>query len=283
MISEVSSYAGNANSKFAFPNDEYISQQWYLENTYAYGAWNEMTKARRCSEVSVAVIDTGLKMNHEDLQEGIDTVQSVDITKKPYEMLSNQEIPYINGHGTRVASIINARVNNGIGMAGIAGISADNGFKCNIVGIKAARSYEWEPETDRFELADEIKAMEYAMQCGVDVINLSLNGADYHQEFQNVINKAVNDYGVLVVAAAGNNASSELTYPVETILKTTATDILDTGVDEKSGSGLVNINKAVQLAKYTTYQNVTSSITVNQDDGYVKKSIYVRLLRRNRL
>lgn len=112
-----------------------------------------------------------------------------------------------------VSSIISAKSNNK-GISGVIGnTNSDNGFGGTILAIQAGYSYEWEDVT-HFNIADEIKAIEYAVAKGADVINMSLSGTTYNSSLQNKITDARNS-GIVIVAAAGNFGNTSASYPAD--------------------------------------------------------------------
>lgn len=200
-----------------FTEDTYSSKQWYLRKINTSVAWNAVSRANECGKVIVAVIDSGVDINHEDLRGKIRST-SADITGDKPVLLSQMSKPYVASHGTMVTGIISAKSNNEVGISGVVGNSnSDNGFGCSILAIQAGhtRIYEWDPSSaDRayFSDVDEIKAIEYAVAKGADIINMSLSGTTYSQQMQDIILNA-REHGVLTIAAAGNLSSDEATYP----------------------------------------------------------------------
>lgn len=104
-------------------NDEYLCNQWYLDRINTSDAWDAVDKLSTSYEIWVAVIDSGVDINHEDLKDRILTDSSVDITGKKPVMLTDMEVPYVSGHGTAVSGILAANANNGIGIAGVTGMT----------------------------------------------------------------------------------------------------------------------------------------------------------------
>jgi serine protease len=109
-------------------------------------------------------------------------------------------------HGTHVAGTIGAATNNGGGVAGVAwGVTL---VPLRVLGLGGGTSY------------DVLQAVRYAAGLAndsgtshpVDVINLSLGGGGFSSTEQSVYTQARNA-GVIVVAAAGNDDSSQLFYP----------------------------------------------------------------------
>lgn len=198
-------------------DDPYSDKQWYLDKINTSSAWDTINGANECGRVIVAVIDSGVDINHDDLKGKIRST-SADITGDKPVLLSKMSTPYITYHGTMVTSIISAKSNNKVGISGIVGNSnTSNGYGCSILAIQAGftRVYEWDPSSVNktyYNLEDEIKAIEYAVANGADIINMSISGKEYSQQMQNLISE-VRDSGILVVAAAGNFSTNENTYP----------------------------------------------------------------------
>jgi len=108
--------------------------------------------------VRVAVIDTGLDTKHPDLSARVVGVRNfVDRDDRAF----NADV-----HGTAVAGVIAAESNNSVGLVGVAP-------EANIVGLKACWQIDRGASCNTFTLA---KALNFAIDQGVDVINLSLGG-----------------------------------------------------------------------------------------------------------
>ena len=193
-VSEPKSYEG-----LFVPNDPLygpaISQQWFLPRIHADAAW-DLTKGQ--ASIIVAVVDTGLDLNHPDLQG-----QWIN----GYNELDPQSLPQDNqGHGTHVSGIIAAALNNSTGVAGIAP-------QCKIMPIKALDS---KGQGDDMDIAVGIR---WAVDHGAKIINLSLgsplnNNGTYDES--SIVDDAVSyaqSKGVLLVAAAGNDGVGTLSYP----------------------------------------------------------------------
>ncbi|MFS1517096.1 S8 family peptidase [Bacillus sp. SCS-151] len=137
-------------------------------------------------EVTVAVIDSGIDVDHPDLKSKI---------LPPYNAgdPANQGMPY--HHGTHVSGIIGAEADNGEGGHGI-------NPKATILPIDV--SYL----TD-YVIAEGIL---YAIEQEADVINMSLGGSMPSPIMEDAVQKAL-DAGITVVAAAGNSTSDAYHYP----------------------------------------------------------------------
>ncbi len=176
-------------------NDAYAGDQWHLNAMGVAEAW-DTTMGN--SGVIVAVLDTGVDLNHPDLSGQI--VRPTDVVDNDGSAQDD------NGHGTHVAGIIGAVANNARGVAGIA-----PGAK--LMPIDVFGYYETGTDTVFGALTSEvIEAISYAVVNGADVINISLGGADYDSAFEEAIDDAVSADRV-VVAAAGNKGENGIHYP----------------------------------------------------------------------
>ena len=164
----------------AAPNDPGYSSQWWLP---AVGD-REMWALGRGTGVIVAVIDTGVDLDHPDLIPGL--------LPNGYNFGDGNTIPHdVLGHGTRVAGIIAARQNNALGVSGLAPEARILPIKINVGGQNTFSS-------DRLA-----NAIAYAVEQGSRIINLSLTVDQETRTVQDAIQSAL-DKGVIVVAAAGN-------------------------------------------------------------------------------
>lgn len=172
-------------------NDPYAGQQWALTSLNLYGAW-DITIGN--PSVCVALIDTGVNRNHPDLVQA-DIRRGWDYLTPGGDMV--QDDP--EGHGTCVTGIIAATVNNGEGIAGIACETA-------IIPLRVL------DQEGQGATSDTIQAIYDAVDIGCKIINLSLGSKDYVYAEQVAIRYAL-DRGVIVIAAAGNDQSSDYSYP----------------------------------------------------------------------
>ncbi|WP_214835531.1 S8 family serine peptidase [Exiguobacterium sp. s36] len=168
-------------------NDSDLDLQSHHENIETKKAWD---KTKGSANVIVAVIDDGIDLNHEDLENNI---------IHPYDMVedSDETIP-MGEHGTHVAGIIAGQIDNYTGGAGVAP-------KSKIMPINV---FEW----DGAYSSDVIKAIYYAVDNGADIINMSLGSYYYSWLNQEAIEYA-HDAGVVIIAAAGNDATDDPWYP----------------------------------------------------------------------
>lgn len=166
------------------PNDTSYPSQWWLP---AVGD-REMWALGRGAGVIVAVIDTGVDLMHPDLASSLlpDGYNFGDGNSNPQDIL---------GHGTKVAGIVGATQNNGVGVSGLAPDAKILPIKINPGG------------QNTFSSDQLASAIAYATAHGAKIINLSLTVDQQTQTVQEAIQSAL-DKGVIVVAAAGNNGGA---------------------------------------------------------------------------
>ncbi len=193
------------------PNDPYYQNyaRRYLAPLGVEAGWELETGT---PDVVVAVIDTGIDCAHEDLQGACwqnpdEVVNGIDDDGNGYVDDVNgwnfyEESPDVRDvfyHGTHVAGIIAARMNNGRGIAGIA-----PGVRVMPLGIFSPRGVG--------TYYDLIRALLYAADEGAAVINLSLGATSYSYGEALAVAYAY-ARGAVLVAAAGNRASDRVFYP----------------------------------------------------------------------
>ena len=170
-----------------YPNDPMYPKQWHLRAMGAPDGWEHSVKGKG---VVVAVVDTGIA-KVEDL-EGTKLLQGASFVPGTSSAKDDQ------GHGTHVAGTIAETTNNGKGVAGVAP-------DATLMPVKVLSSFG-------FGSSAWIAAgIDYAVDEGADVINLSLGGG-YSSVIHNAIKKA-HKKGVIVVAAAGNSGKRGVSYP----------------------------------------------------------------------
>ncbi len=171
-------------------NGQDIDKEWGLIKPGFNQAWEKTTGS---NANVVAVIDTGVDESHEDLK---------NITfVKGFNFLANQDIlpgtnSDDNGHGTLVAGILGASVNNGLGIAG-------TNWQISVMPLKALDS------SGKGEVADLSEAIVWAADNGAQFINLSVGGIGFGHDtaLANAVSYAFNK-NVLLVAAAGNDTAA---------------------------------------------------------------------------
>jgi subtilisin family serine protease len=170
------------------PNDPLVSKQWYLGYSGFYSSWITLPSFE---SVPVAVIDSGVDASHPDLSGKILDAESFVGGSARTDTL---------GHGTFVAGLIGAGVNNGIGIAGLAP-------SAQLLVAKVVTKSRTIP------VEAEAKAIRWAVDNGARVINMSLGGVrdpldpdrdTYSRLEADAVAYAVAN-GVVVVAAVGNS------------------------------------------------------------------------------
>jgi len=170
------------------PSDPLVPKQWYLGFSGFYSSWITLPSFE---PIPVAVIDSGVDASHPDLAGRIlDKETFVGGSAKTDEL----------GHGTFVAGLIGAGVDNGVGIAGLAPsaqlLVAKVVTKSRAIPVEA-----------------EAKAIRWAVDNGARVINMSLGGIrdpldpdrdTYSRLEADAVAYAVSN-GVVVVAAVGNS------------------------------------------------------------------------------
>ena len=174
----------STTSLAATGRDPLLDQQWGLTAIGAPSVWT----ISRGAGVTVAVIDSG-SGPHPDLDANLDAGRTM------FGFIDSAgEIDVdVAGHGSHVAGIIAAVADNAIGGSGVAPQS-------RILPIRVLDSL------GSGDSKDVSKAVRFAVDSGVRVINLSLGGSTESTSLTAAIQYAV-DRNVLVVAAAGNGAA----------------------------------------------------------------------------
>ncbi|SDY76471.1 S8 family serine peptidase [Thermoactinomyces sp. DSM 45892] len=170
------------------PNDPHIPQQYGLQKMQVPQAW-DVTKGS--SSTVVAVVDTGVQANHEDLAGKV--VPGYDFVDNDNNADDGQ------GHGTHVAGTVAANTHNNIGVAGVA--PEVKVMAVRVLDSNGSGTYDW--------VANGIT---YAADNGAKVINMSLGGSGGSQALEDAVNYAWSK-GVVIMAAAGNTPSTAPNYP----------------------------------------------------------------------
>ncbi len=170
-------------------NDPLRPQQWALDKVPFEAAWN----VTRGKNVIVAVVDSGVEADHEDLAGSV--LHGIDYVNPGGDGRIDP-----NGHGTHVAGIIAAHVNNA---RGIAGAAPD----VKILPVRVLKA------NGGGSASDVAKGIIWATDHGARVINLSLGGGKAPGIDQAM--QYANSKGAVVLAAGGNNGQSgnEPMYP----------------------------------------------------------------------
>lgn len=163
---------------------------WGVKRIGAPEAWG----LTRGAQIKVAVIDTGVELNHPDLRQRL---------AKGYNAISpiasaNDD----NGHGTHVAGIIAASDND----IGIVGVSPE-------VVIHPVKVLDG---NGGGSLSDVVSGIQWCIDNKIDIINMSLGASEASETFRQAVKLAA-DQGIIIVAAAGNSGPGPNTidYPAK--------------------------------------------------------------------
>ena len=227
------------------PDDTFFTELWGFNNTGqdvngtsgtadadidAPEAWAIITGS---SNVVIAVIDSGIDFNHPDLAPNIwqnpgetpdntidDDGNGYDDDVRGWDFVDNHNNPMdldSDGHGTHVAGTIAAKGNNTAGITGV----------CWTATIMPLRFLD---ASGSGTVADEVEAIDYAVNNGAKIINASFGDYNYSQTEYDAISRA-NAAGVLLVAAVGNDGINDDIFPnypsnydLDNIISVAATD-----------------------------------------------------------
>ena len=252
------------------PNDPEFPNQWNMSTIDAPGAWDVTTGS---ADVVVAVPDSGVEYTHPDLApnvfrneaecdgDGVDDDSNgyvddcfgIDPTTPDSDPIDD------DGHGTHVAGIIGAVGNDGIGVAGI-------NWQVRILACKMLNAAGSGTIAEALECLDYITAMKTR---GVNVVAMNASWATngFSQALLDSI-EAVQQAGILVVAAAANAATDVASCPVYPagfempgLLAVAATDLTDELSDYSNfGEGTVHLGApggglAIQTLVRSTWLN----------------------------
>lgn len=198
----------------ATPNDAAFGELWGLEDTgqavnggtntspgddiSAPEAWDLQTD---CTTKTVAVLDTGFNYKHNDLAaNATDAVSNSgrdlvgDNPQDPTSANDGDPMPYGGAiHGTHVAGTIGAVGNNGDQITGVC-------WQADLMSVRVLG-----PDGTGFT-ADLIEGVDYAVNNGADILNMSLGGFGNDAQLKNSLANA-RDNGVLAVVSAGNDGT----------------------------------------------------------------------------
>ena len=233
------------------PNDQLYRLQWHYNNINLPLAWDVSIGS---SEVIVAVVDTGVLLNHPDIDaqlvSGYDFISSASRARDGNGIDSNpnDDGDRANGgsssfHGTHVAGTVAAESDNGIGVAGVA-------WNARIMPLRALG-------VDGGTSFDVLQAIRFAAGLSndsgtvparrADIINLSLGSSFSSQTEQDTINQA-RAAGVIIIAAAGNESTTAPSYPA-------------------AYSGVVSVSATTITNSLAGYSNRGSTIDVATPGG----------------
>jgi hypothetical protein len=193
----------------AVPNDPLYQHQWHYSAISLPEAWDITTG--EASPVIVAVIDTGIRPEHEDLLgKTVPGWDYVDGDADPTDLPSSTKN---YSHGTHVAGTVAAATDNGIGVAGTS-------WGAQIMPIRVLGP---DGSGSSSNVAEGIM---FAVENGADVINLSLGLAAHPGPAMEGAVQYAYSRGVTLVAASGNDNGARVLYPAAfpEVIAVSATD-----------------------------------------------------------
>lgn len=246
------------------PDDTFYSRQWYLTQIGAEQAWDVTTGSR---DVVVAVVDTAMDIDHEDLKENI-WMNEKEIPNNQLDDDGNGLIDDVHGwnfqnntndvrpqdpgaghraeqgyvHATLVASLIGARGNNGKGVTGLA-------WDVRIMPVVALDAEGGGSTTD------VARAIRYAANNGAHIINLSLEGYGDAPEVDDAVSYA-RGRGVLTIAAAGNAPEFEG-------INVDTTKVFPVCLSGDAAYGLLGVSSTDEFDERAPYANYGSCVQVS--------------------
>lgn len=239
----------------AVPNDTSFSQLWGLSTSSGINAPSAWDLSTGSNDVVVAIIDTGIDYNHQDLSQNI-WVNPFEIAGNGIDDDNNGYVDDIHGisavnnsgnpmddnsHGTHVAGTIGAAANNAKGVAGI-------NWNVKMMGLKFLDA------NGSGSLSNAITTIEYMTdmkQKGVNIVvsNNSWGGGGYSQALFNAIQDSINA-GIVFAAAAGNSANDNdasasypASYDIDGVVSVAAIDS-DHNLASFSNYGLFSVDIA---------------------------------------
>ncbi len=255
-----------------FKKNGHNKDQWHFHYVGIPGGYEEMETEGGDSSVVVAVIDTGVDYDHEDLKDNI-WVNAAEIPNNNRDDDGNGYIDDYygidliagkgsadddNGHGTHVAGIIAAR-NNNVGVLGVA-------YSTKIMPIKAAM------HNGTLNQATIAKAILYAYEMGAEVINMSFGGSACSIAVQDAL--AVAYTRSVLVASAGNSGKpNEVTdydymplpnYPAALTYVLGVMSVDENGVESSFSNWDVKAFNGVEYEMYAPGENIMSTLPNNQ-------------------
>jgi serine protease len=210
----------------ADPNDSLFSEQYYLQKVRAVAAWERIGST---DSILVAIVDTGIDYNHEDLKNsiysnpgetgkdknnndksinGIDDDQNgfVDdwhgwdfVSSTSSDGMDNDPYPG-HKHGTHVGGTVGAMTNNKIGIAATFPL-------VKLLPVKVGKD-----DVNSTSVHNGYQGILYAAIMGAKVINCSWGSGGISNSDYEILQTA-EQLGALIVAAAGNNGSFQKFYP----------------------------------------------------------------------
>ena len=207
---------------------------WGVDRIDAEYAW----ATSRGAGIAVAVLDTGIDRGHPDLAANIAGGVNF-VSKPPWKPVDPSKWDDDNGHGSHVAGII-AALDNDIGVIGVAP-------EADLYALKVL------DKTGSGYISQIIAGLEWCVDNGIDVANMSLGTDADIQSFHDACDEAA-AAGVILVAAAGNDGA-DVDYPgaYDSVIAVAATNAAD-AVPWWSSPGSAVAIAAPGVSVYSTWK-----------------------------
>lgn len=190
-------------SPIGCPNDTLFSSQWHHATLGSCAAWDY---AQGSSSITVAVLDTGVRLTHADLT---GRKEGYNVTTNSWESGGGQ-VSDLNGHGTMTAGLAAAKGNNAQGVSGM-------GWNLSFRPVRVS-----ELASGGTDVAKLTAAARAAADAGDKVISVSYSSvADPAVETTGAY---VRSRGALLVWAAGNNSENHTGNRADNVIIVGATD-----------------------------------------------------------
>lgn len=263
-------------------------------------AWN-IVKTNKA--VSVAILDTGCRVTHEDLKDNIVDTYDATVGNADNHLSGDvKDVTDISGHGTHVAGIVVAEADNGKGVDGVS-------YNAGIVAVKVFPSYDIKADDSSYKHVgscytdDLVTGYDYVIsnkdKDKIRVVNISIQGGrsdDWPNADEDAYDKLLEgriqsayDQGIVTVVCAGNANGSPndlgdgkallpyKSFPVNLNVPIVGVMNLITSQDEVDLSGDSNYCTSSET-KGTTNKNISApgnwiySTYYDSDSGYTHLS-----------
>ncbi len=180
------------------PRVDIASNQWHLQGTPGHARLMGRSHAPLPSgrATRVGVMDTGVDYTHEEFAGR--TRPGVNLISHPLPDEDPESAADLNGHGTRVAGIV-AAADDGNGVLGI-------NPRAELLSIKV-----FNRDGDAY-LADVVAGIDWAIAHRIQVLNMSFGTYERSEFLEQAIERA-RGAGILLIAAAGNDAAETAMFP----------------------------------------------------------------------
>lgn len=210
----------NAPQSDVTPNDPYFSNQWYLNKISAPSAWDlvfgNTTTYTIVATPVIAIVDTGVDLNHEDLQAKlVSGYDAVDSSGGAADCGNYWDPNDENGHGTCVAGIAAASTDNNIGIGGTA-------WNAKIMPVRIAKfTPSCEPNNCFVSDSEIATAIAHAVNNGAWIVNgswyVSPPNDTLTYEISNASTTGRGGLGCVFVFSSGNHFNpgdpASIVYP----------------------------------------------------------------------